>query len=493
MIKLVKRFVPLFSCLFLAGCAIGPDYQREELNLPEKYNFTETNQGQIVNMPWWQIFKDETLVNLINIALKENKDLVQAMASIDEARAMLGYTRADQFPSLGYSGDFSRIGPSRKTFSGMSPYNDYSLSGLLSFELDVWGRARRATEAKRALLLSSEYGYQTLTISLVASVAEVYITLLDLDERILIAEKTLDSRRDSTKLIRSRFLGGVVPELDVNQAEVEEGDAEVTLAQLIMSRRVTQNALSVLLGRYPHEIKTSASFSRNLILEKLPAGVPADLLMRRPDILAAEEALHAQTALIGVAKASQLPTLSVSGILGLESNRSQDLFNGHAKTWMISPSFTGPLFDFGKSAYQVEAAEAMTRQAKASFEKTVLNAVQEVEDALASIDGYKRAYEAYEKEVVAARNAARLSRARYDDGVTTYLEVLDIERSLFAAELGASSAKKSYVNSLITLYKALGGGWDPERDALSPEEVSEAVKKSEEVKEEVKEVTEENK
>ncbi|MGI6523710.1 MAG: efflux transporter outer membrane subunit [Bdellovibrionota bacterium] len=464
----LSRFI--FTCVLVssfAGCSMGPDYQRKELNLPEVYNSkTAQDDASIANIKWWELFEDKKLVELINIALKENKDAEMALAAISEARALLGVTRANQFPQLGYSGGFNRYGLSEKTFSYMAPYNDFGAFTNLIFEVDLWGRLRRATEAQRAQLLATEYSYQALTITLVAEVAKTYMSLVDLDSRVKIAERTLKNRRDATKLIRSRFQGGVVPELDVNQAEIEEGDAEVMLAGLKMQRGLVQNALSVLLGRFPYQIDRSTSLDKSVSVENIPSGVPADLLWRRPDILASEQALHAQTALIGVAKASRLPVIGLNGIIGLQANKGDKWLNKNARMWNIAANFSGPLFDFGKSRSQVEAAEARTEQALKSFEQTVLLAVQEVDDALVSIVGYKAEYEAWKRQLKAARNASRLARARYNDGVTPYLEVLDVERSLFQAELGGSYARRSYLNAIIQLYKALGGGWSVEQEGV---------------------------
>jgi len=455
----LKVFSAVLLTILCSGCAIGPDYKRADLELPANYTLNNAKGKSIANSEWWELFEDEKLVELINIALRENKDIAMAAASIEEASAMLGIELSNQFPSISYSGAANRYGLSKKTFSYAPEYNDFGLLGNLSFELDVWGRLRRATEAKRAQLLATEYSYQAITIELVASVAKIYLNLIDLDQRVKIAERTLKNRKDATKLIRSRFQGGVVPELDVNQAEIEEGDAAVTLAGFRMQRKLQQNALSVLLGRYPFEIKRAEKLRDDLELKDWPVGVPADLLLRRPDILAEEEVLHANTALIGVARASQLPVIGINGFLGFDANKIENVLNKKANTWNIASNFAGPLFDFGRSAYQVDAAKARTEQALKSFEKKVLVAVQEVDDALASIQGYKEEYLAWRNELKAARNASRLSRARYDDGVTPYLEVLDVERSLFQAELGETSAKKSYLTAIVDLYKALGGGW----------------------------------
>ncbi len=450
-------------CIFLTGCAVGPDYERPELNIPEAYLEKAKVGEEKLSLNWWELFKDKELVGLIEHALKENKDLGAAMAKIDEARAMLGIAKADRFPNIGLGAGAKRIGTSARTFSYMPEYNDFDLGGNMSFELDLWGRVRRATEAQREMLMSSEYAYRALRLSLIAAVADTYFALIDLDNRVRIAEETVKNRKDATELIRSRFQGGVVPELDVNQAEIEEADTRVSLASLRRQQKITRNALSVLVGDYPYEIKRADRFEDMLTVRELPVGVPADLLSRRPDVMSAEANVHAQTALIGVAKAGQLPTISLTGLLGLEANKTEKLLNRHANTWNIASNLAMPVLDFGKSAYQVDAAEARAQQALKDYEKTVQTAVQEVDDAIVSIAEYKEEFTAWKAQLAAAKNASRLSHARYDDGVSTYLEVLDIERSLFQAQLGSSTTARAYLSSIVQLYKALGGGWeDPE-------------------------------
>jgi len=454
--------IVLIATILLSGCTLGPSYERSDLGLGEEYREQAAISGvDAVNLPWWEFFQDPVLHELVGQALEYNPDIIKATARIEEAQAMLRYTRADQFPSISASGGASRtdIGDAMGgSSSGAS--NSYDLLGNLSFELDFWGRVRRANQAQQAELMSTEYAKRTVAISLVTNVGSLYFKLLDLDNRLAIAERTLKNRKSAVWTIGERFNKGIVSQLDVNQAEIEEADAQVSIAQIEREQRQTENALSVLLGRSPSDIKRGLALDKQVLKNDIPLAVPAALLERRPDVLSAEENLKSSVARIGIAEADRLPRFSLLGFLGLRSRKSSDLFSGDAFTWSIGADFLGPLLDFGKSASQVDAAKAVATQALADYKMTVLRGVREVDDAAVAIRTLNNEYEGRKAQVQAAANAARLSRARYNDGVTSYLEVLDIERSLFSAELGVSAARQEYLAAIIRLYGALGGGWN---------------------------------
>ncbi len=449
----------LLSASVLSSCSLGPEFLRPEVPLLEQYSEPGVTSASIANLQWWDLYTDAELQGLIRTALEENKDLQLALARIAEARAFLGFTRADQFPSVDASGEANRTDPSDETSLPGRPENTFGLFGDLFFEIDLWGKFRRATEAQRAELLSSEYAYRAVTISLVSQVATTYFTLLDLDNRYQIARRTVENRKGATELIQTRFKGGIVPELDVNQATIEEAVALAQMASLERDRRQTENALSVLLGRTPITIPRRTALTQQVLRSDLPTGFPASLLERRPDVKAAEEAAHAETARIGVAEAERFPALSLAGFIGLQSSETSDLFSGDAMTWSIGGNVLSPLIDFGKNRSRVEITEARAEQVVRNYEQTVLRAVQEVEDALVAVRTYQAEHRARVMQRSAAENATRLSRARYNDGVAPYLEVLDSERSLFDAELSESITLQSYLNSIVQLYKALGGGW----------------------------------
>jgi multidrug efflux system outer membrane protein len=447
----------------LCACAIGPDYSRPDLQLPPHYQEPTIEGDVIANMPWWELFKDEALQSLINIALVENKNLEIATARVEASRAILGFTRADQFPQIGYSGEAQRTGVSDEELSLLhKPVNHFGLFGDLSFELDIWGRLRRATEAQRAELLSSEYAKRAVIVSLLSQVATGYLRIIGIDDRLGISRGTYKNRQGSTNLINERFKKGVIPQLDLNQAEIEQETAGAAVSVLERQRKQAENALSVLLGRAPFSIPVGQPLEKQTFTENIPSGFPAALLERRPDVLAAEESTKAAVARIGVAEAGRLPTFDLLGFIGIASKDSNDLFHGDAFTWNIGGNMVGPLIDWGKSSSQVDLAHAEAHAAFAQYEQTVLVSVQEVEDALVAIRTYKQELDHRRLQINASKNASKLSWARYDNGESSYIDVLDVERSLFQAELDASIAQESYFDSIIALYKALGGGWDPQ-------------------------------
>ncbi len=448
------------SILLLNGCLLGPDYLRPEQQIGEGY-YQPTQQGEsFANLPWWDVFTDPVLQNLIKTSLDENRDLRVAVARIEQARAILGFTRADQFPRLDLSGNVSRTGQSEHVlFAGRDPVNNFGLFGDLSFEIDIWGKLRRATEAEEARLLSTEYAERAVVVSLVSQVATAYFRILGLEDRLRISDETIKNRSDNTKLIDLRFQKGVVPELDLNQAQIEEASIRADRTDFERDLRQTEHALAVLLGRVPGDIPRGQNLYAQELRENVPGGFPAELLERRPDVLSAEEALRAEVARIGVAEADRLPSLNLLGFVGIQSEDDSDFFEGDSFTWSVGGSLLGPIFDFGKSRSAEEAQRARAEEALHQYEQTVLRAVQEVNDALVGIKAAKDSSRQRQLQTNAARNAGRLSHARYDEGVTSYLEVLDIERSLFDAEVAVSNDRERYLSAVVQLYKALGGGW----------------------------------
>ncbi len=462
-----RRLVPAIAIL-LGGCAAGPDYERPELDVPENY-IQPVEQGQsFANTPWWEWFQDAQLQALIRIALEENQDLGIAAARIEEFRAVLGVTRADQFPSVDITATGAQTEGSDNVFPGNLPgfsdekVENYRLSADVFFELDLFGRLRRSTEAARAQLLATEEAQRSITISLVASVASTYMLLRDLDAQLEIARRTQLTRTDSLSIIQARFDKGTVPKLDVNQAEIElaVADAAIAVAQRAVAQ--TENAMSVLLGRNPGPVLRGLPLQQQVMPPDIPAGLPSELLQRRPDVLSSEALLAAQTARIGVAQAARWPSLSLTGALGFESADLSTLTDSGSDFWSAGVGIFAPVFNAGRNKSRVEIEKARTEQALLSYEQTVQRAFREVEDALVAVRTYREEHQARRRQVAAARSAATLSRARYDGGVTSYLEVLDTERSLFSAELTESQTLRLYINAIIELYKALGGGWNSE-------------------------------
>ncbi len=456
---MILRHGGLLLALVAGGCTLGPDYQRPELPMPDAYLQTAEEGATIANLAWWELFQDPQLRSLIEVALEENKNLAIAAARVEEARAQFGVTRADQFPTVDAGTQAERGNTAELINEDLGTNTTLTLGAQLSWELDIWGKLRRATESARAQLLATEEAQRAVTITLIADVASAYLLLRDLDDRYVIAERTVKTREESLGIIQARYDEGTVPLIDVNQADVELAEAQVTRS--VLSRRViaTENLLSILLGRNPGPISRGMPLEMQVFPPSLPTGVPAELLARRPDVRQAEQELAAQTARIGVAEANRWPSLNVLGRLGFVDDNLDDLFD--TDLWTIGGELSGPLFDAGRTKQQVEVEIARTEQLLNQYGLTVQQALREVEDALVSIRTLNEQLQYRERQVASSRSATTLSRARYDGGVTSYLEVLDSERSLFDNELAESITRRTSLDAVVQLYKALGGGWQP--------------------------------
>ncbi len=443
----------------VSGCALGPDYERPVIDDPGVYRQSNPVGDSIANLDWWQHYQDTQLRALIELALAQNNDLAIAVARIEEARARYGFVRADQFPRLDGRAGASRGNSASQFNPGVGVQEQYVLAGDVSWEVDLFGKLRRSTEAARAELLATEEARRAVTITLVAEVASAYLLLRDLDARYEISKRTLETRKASTDLISARFEKGVVALIDVNQAQIEQADAAAQLAFFERSVIRTENLINVLVGRNPGPILRQRNVQLQLSPPDVPAGLPSELLERRPDVRQAEQLLAAQTARIGIAEALRWPSLNLTASLGLASSDLSDLLDSDAKIWDISGNLFAPIFNAGQNKRRVEVEKARTEQLLNAYEQTVLLAFREVEDALVGIRTLYDEASARQAQVAAARSAAMLSRARYDGGVTSYLEVLESERSLFRAELAESAVRREQLVSVVTLYKALGGGW----------------------------------
>jgi len=464
----MRRAVGIAVLLLLAAsCKLGPDYKRPAIDSPAEFR-NAVPASSLANSDWWEIFEDPALRELIETALEDNKDLLGAAWRVDAARAQLGFVKSQMYPSFGFQAGADRISPSDESLGfQFDDFNDFSAGVGVSWEIDLWGRFRRSNESARSQLFATEWGRRALIVSLVSEVARGYFLLRDLDARLEISQDTLESRHGSTELIRSRFNGGIVSELDVRQAEIQEYTAAVAVPGFERQIVQVENALSVLLGRTPGAIPRGISLVDQRLPEKPPVGLPSELLQQRPDVRRSEELLHAQMAQIGVAQALRWPSLSLTAVGGFQSQELSSFASGNF--WSIGANLTAPLFQFGRNKRRVEARRALTEQSILSYEATVLDAFREVEDALVGIRTLREEYEARVGQVASAQQARRLSRARYDGGVTSYLEVLDIERSLFQSELEASRTLQEHLSAIVDLYAALGGGWDPDEQFALPE------------------------
>ncbi len=460
------------ATFLIGGCALTPDYERPELDLPDDWVRTAGSGRSVANLPWWEVYGDPALVSLIETALEQNQDLAVALARMQESRYLVTFTRADQFPFLDVFGGAGRGRQSKEIFSGAKTDNNFSVGANISFEVDLWRRYARATEGARADLLSTEAAYRNVTINLISDVASAYLILRDFDSRLEISRYTLEGRVDRLGIVRARFEMGTVAELDVNQAEVQVSIAEASIAQFERLVAQTEHALRVLLGEFPGQIPRGEPITIDSWPLSVPAGLPSELLQRRPDIVAAEQVLIAETARVGVAQAMRFPAISLTAEISAVAEGLADLNSFDAGEWNVLAGIFQPLFNSGQLKAQMKAQRARAEQAQHNFIGTLQNAFREVENSLVAIVTYRKEYLARERQVRAAANTVRLSRARYDGGVVDYLEVLDSERTLFSAELAESAIRRDALISFVLLYKALGGGWSPSEDEAGEEGVA---------------------
>lgn len=456
--------------LLLAGCTIGQDYVRPAVDSPGGWRVDYGAAAETANTRWWELFGDPVLNGLIDTALRENKDVRIAAARVEEFAARVDIFRSGFYPQIGYDGEGSRNRVSREAYGGTGvnerKYNNYSISANLGWELDLWGRIRRSTEAARAELLAQEENRRAVILSLVSAVATSYVTLRQLDRQLEVARETLETRSESLDLFRLKFRGGVVSELEVAQVRTEYEQAAAAIPPLELQIALTENALSVLLGHNPEDMPRGRSIDE-LVLPGVPAGVPSQLLERRPDIRAAEQELIAADARIDVARAQYFPTISLTGLFGYASDALSDLLQNSANIWSIGGSALGPIFTGGRISAQVRASEAVQRQALVGYLQSIQTAFREVDDALVSVQKAREQLVAEGRRVKALDDYARLAMLRYDEGYASYIEVLDAQRFLFDAELQYVAVQGDVYASLVSAYKAMGGGWvvEAQRDA----------------------------
>ena len=457
-------YLTVFAVILVSGCTMGPKFEKPVVETPEMYRSQVSNADSIINLAWWELFQDTTLDTLVENALKNNREIQIAASRMEEARAFLGFTKADQYPKVDISANATR-GNLVQGIQLEELSNNFFIAPVLGWELDFWGKYRQASEAARSELLASEFGLRKLQISLITDVVSTYFSLIDFRQRLNIARSTLELREKSLDIMQKRFDKGIIPEIDVYQARIQREIAAGAIPLFERQLILTENILSILLGRLPQSYMLDEGPDLFLQPPDIPAGLPAQLLERRPDIAEAEFLLRAQTARIGVAEAQRLPSISLTGMLGKATDDLSQLSTGELG-WSISGTLFGPIFNFNKNIRRVDIEEERARQALLRYESTVLQAFREVEDALAEVQTYRDQLTAKQREYEAAYGAAQLSRSRYDKGVTSYLEVLEAERSLFNVELQYSEIRAFFNNSYVRLYKALGGGWITRQEAL---------------------------
>ena len=458
-----KIFSSSIIVLSLCGCMVGPDYRRPTVETPQNWRVQEQEPQEIVNTPWWEQFNDPVLNDLIRIGLAENRDVKIAAARVEQFMGQYVTTRSSLFPqiSAGASAGRDRAtekGPAGSSSSVENPADNYQVFGSASWEIDLWGKLRRATEAARADILSSEESKRGVILTLVSSIAAGYINLRDLDKQLEIAQSTAASRKESYNIFQLRFKGGIVSELELNQIKSQYEEALATVPVLQKTIAQQENSLSVLLGRNPGPIERGKNIDE-LVLPVVPTGLPSDLLERRPDIRQAEQNLISANALIGVAKAQYFPSISLTGMFGWSSTDLSRLFMGPAQTWSWAAQIAAPIFRGGAIYGQVKSAEAFQHQTLLIYQQTIQNAFRDVDNALIDRKRTMEQLETQGNQVESLVNYARIARLRYDNGYTSYLEVLDADRSLFNAQLSQAQTKGVLFLSLVDLYRSMGGGW----------------------------------
>jgi len=446
------------------GCAVGPNYHRPAVQTPSAFRDLANNsalQAQIASyadLPWWQVFQDPKLQELIRTALKQNYDLQLATERINAARAQVAVTRSSLFPQVSGNGNFS----GGKENQEQSRYNFLTLNADAAFQLDFFGKLRRATEAARAELLATQDARQVVVLTLVSDVASDYFTLLQLDLQLKITRETVATQTDSVKLTRLRLEHGVATKLDVLQAQQVLDTANAQIPDLEREIGQEEDAISILLGDYPQDIARGIPLVEQTLPPEFPRGVPSSIIERRPDIREAEQILIAANADIGVAKAQFFPQISLTGGGGGSLGRDSVFPSGFPTQlgiWSYGAQVSQPIFTGGALKGNLHIAESQQRQALLTYRQKIQQAFGEVSDALIGYEKFHQVRTRQQDTVADLEETVRISTLRYKGGTTTYLEVLDGQRSLYGAELTLAAARGDEYRSLVELYKALGGGW----------------------------------
>jgi multidrug efflux system outer membrane protein len=466
-----KHYVTaLAAATLLSACTVGPDYKRPSFDLPSLWGKKE-DATPVVAKPqekWWGIYGDTTRDGIVAEALEHNRDLAAAAARIEQARSNLTIVNADRYPVVYAAGNTNRT---RISSVGTVPVpanylenNDTRLTLNVSYETDFWGKYRRASEAARADLLASESGRDAILLSLTSDVVKSYYNLLSLRGQEQAAQRTLETREQFVTLQSKRFSAGVASELEVRQTEADRDAAKVQLISLVNQREAEDARIAVLLGRSPREVWEKRMDNVTAELQgngpvAVPAGLPSDLLERRPDLRQAEQQLIAANARIGAAKANYFPDISLTGFLGTESTALSKLFTGPARIFQYAAGITAPLWNAGRLGAQVDYATAQQKEALANYEKSVQSAFADVRTALAAYTAARETAETQTRRTESLDKAYKLARMRYDNGVSSLLDVLDAERNLLGAERARIDALAAQRRAVADLIKALGGGW----------------------------------
>jgi multidrug efflux system outer membrane protein len=462
-----RLFLALTVTVFLAGCAIGPDYARPTSTLPEQHKEATATAQAIapVNPEWWTLFNDAALNQLVQQTLAANQDLQAAIARLEASEAAAREAGAEIYPAIGLAANGSRNRSSGETFSGQKigsgTYNNRRAALSLSYELDLWGRIRRSNEAARAEALASRFGRDSIQLALIGQLVNEYLALRSNEAQLEVTRQTLDSRQESLKIVQARLDAGSASGLELAQAESQLNAAQGQWSQFKRLRALSENQIGLLSGQ-PGLKLTSTSLEQLPLPPTPPTGLPSSLLEARPDVRQAEEKLIAANARIGVAKAAYFPTIGLTGLYGSESAALSNLFTSSAGIWTAAIGLTMPIFDAGRTGARVDQATAAQAENIANYRKTLQTAFREVSDAIVNLHEFANEEAAFAAQVDASKRAFNLAQKRYDSGYSGYSDLLDTQRTLNTAQLLYLASRKNRLGASVDLFKALGGGWqDP--------------------------------
>jgi len=471
-----RSSVAVVLCGLLSGCLVGPDYVKPKVETPATFLYEPKEVADTANTEWWKQFDDPVVDQLIAEALANNRNVQIAAANVEQAAGLVTQVRAPLFPQLNYQGSAGRYrfseGSTTALPSGVSnPTNAFSIAAGASWEIDLWGRIRRQAESAQANLLATDEARRGVILSLVAQVASTYIELRALDQQLEISQRTLKSYEESLNLIKDKFEFGQVSQMNVAQAQSRYETAAAEIPNVRRQIAITENALSILLGRNPGPIPRGKTIYE-LALLTVPAGLPSQVLEQRPDILRAEQQLIAANAQIGAAKALYFPTISLTGAFGRASTDLDNLFDGPSRTWNFAGSFVGPIFTAGAISGQVAQTEAVQKVALLQYQQTIQNAFADVDDALVSRQERIEQLAAQERLVASLKEYEELAGLLWDGGYAPYSTVLQAQEQLFPQELALTGTRARLLVTAVDIYRATGGGWVNEADKMAPQPVA---------------------
>jgi multidrug efflux system outer membrane protein len=472
----VNRSLVALCALAGTACSFAPEYKRPQTVVPAEYRFAQPQESaSIADLPWWQLFKDPTLHDLIRVALASNQDLALAAARVDESRAFVGIAKSELYPQVAAQVDAAYGRPISRNYNpGATDSGRFAVSGSVAWELDIWGRVRNSRDAALADLLATEDFRRGIILSLVSGVAQAYLELRELDLELEISKSNNDTRRGTLDLFEARARRGIASDLEVNQARADLAVTRAAIPETELAIAQKEHQICVLLGRAPGPIPRGSALVDTPVPPQVPLGVPAQLLGRRPDVLAAEQGIIGAGKRVGVAVANRLPTLSLGATVGLQGSTIGNLFSANGLAWSAGSSLLAPIFQGGRLASAEDAARAQLEQTVAAYRKAVQVALQEVADSAAGVRKLKDVRLARTDQVAANTRGAKLALDRYQGGVSSYFEVLDAQRLLFDAQLTLARTQRDELVSVVLLYRALGGGWQLEEEpppAPAPEPV----------------------